>query len=97
LTETEKLREEIEILRTLDHPNVLRLYESFEDGKTVYLVMELCKGGDLFERLQEDRYCTDKYCSEIAAQICGALAHCHNEGICHRDLKPENLLPQPSR
>merc|ERR1719443_2543744 len=54
--------------------------------------MELCTGGDLFERLQDDRCCTDKYCSEVAAQICGALAHCHNEGICHRDLKPENLL-----
>lgn len=92
LIDTEKLKEEIEILRTLDHPNVLRLYESFEDGKTVYLVMELCTGGDLFERLQDDRCCTDKYCSEVAAQICGALAHCHNEGICHRDLKPENLL-----
>lgn len=90
--ETEMLQEEIKMLRQLDHPNVLRLYESFEDGKTVYLVMELCKGGDLFERVREREYCTEQYCSEVAAQICGALAHCHGQGICHRDLKPENLL-----
>lgn len=92
LAETEMLRKEIELLRKLDHPNVLRLFESFEDGKTVYLIMELCKGGDLFERLCEEEHCTEKYCSQVAAQICGALAHCHDQGICHRDLKPENLL-----
>lgn len=91
-TEIQNLKDEIEMLRKLDHPNVLRLYESFEDGKTVYLVMELCTGGDLFERLQDDRHCTENYCSDVTAQICGALAHCHNQGICHRDLKPENLL-----
>jgi len=90
--ELELLQEEIKVLRKLDHPNVLRLYESFEDGKTVYLVMELCKGGDLFERVSEREYCTEQYSSEVATQICGALAHCHDLGICHRDLKPENLL-----
>jgi calcium-dependent protein kinase len=86
------LQKEIELLRKLDHPNVLRLYESFEDGKTVYLVMELCKGGDLFERISDSEHCAEKYCSQVAAQICGALAHCHDQGVCHRDLKPENLL-----
>eukprot|EP00746_Dinoflagellata_sp_MGD_P011722 gnl/MRDRNA2_/MRDRNA2_124708_c0_seq1.p1 gnl/MRDRNA2_/MRDRNA2_124708_c0~~gnl/MRDRNA2_/MRDRNA2_124708_c0_seq1.p1 ORF type:complete len:635 (+),score=141.77 gnl/MRDRNA2_/MRDRNA2_124708_c0_seq1:92-1996(+) len=92
LTDMQALQKEVEVLRKLDHPNVLRLYESFEDGKTMYLVVELCKGGDLFERISDSEHCSEKYCSQVSAQVCGALAHCHDQGICHRDLKPENLL-----
>jgi calcium-dependent protein kinase len=92
----EKFMLEINILSKMDHPNIIKLYEVFEDKRFVYLVMEECTGGELFDkiidRLQNDSIFTEKEAAKIFKQMMMAIAYCHKEGICHRDLKPENLL-----
>lgn len=92
----EKFKLEMNIMAKTDHPNIIKLYEVFEDNRYVYLVMELCKGGELFDRiinkLKAKTIFTEKEAAKIFKQIISAVAYCHKEGICHRDLKPENLL-----
>jgi len=92
----EKLRKEIEILKKLDHPNIVKLYEVFESENSLYLIMEECFGGELFERIwkriQANDMYTEKGVCSLIRQIIGTIEYCHNNGIVHRDLKPENLL-----
>lgn len=92
----EKFMLEINILSKMDHPNIIKLYEVYEDKRYVYLVMEECTGGELFDkiidRLQNDNIFTEREAAKIFKQLISAIAYCHKEGICHRDLKPENLL-----
>mmetsp|Transcript_7250 Transcript_7250/g.10713 ORF Transcript_7250/g.10713 Transcript_7250/m.10713 type:complete len:494 (-) Transcript_7250:31-1512(-) len=86
------LKRELEILQTVDHPNIIKLYESFEDPKYLHIVMELCSGGELFERIVEKGRYTEKEASIIMRSILRAVNHLHKNGIAHRDLKPENFL-----
>lgn len=79
-------------MRALDHPNVIKLYENFEDSRNVYLVMELCEGGELFDRIIEKGHFSEKQARTVFKNIVSAVAHCHANKICHRDLKPENFL-----
>lgn len=88
----DKFKQEITILQMLDHPNVLKLYEYFEDDKYVYLVTEICKGGELFDRIIEQEFFSEKVAAKIFKQILQSLNYCHNQGVAHRDLKPENFL-----
>ncbi|CAN0131420.1 unnamed protein product [Laminaria digitata] len=83
----ETLRNEIDLLRSLDHPNIVRAYESYEVGRDLHLVMELCTGGDLNARSY-----TEPQAAEVVKQILSAIRHAHDRGICHRDLKFENIL-----
>jgi calcium-dependent protein kinase len=80
----------------IDHPNVIKLYEIFEDKRYIYLVMEMCSGGELFDRIyekiNEHKTYTEKEAARIFKQMMTAICHCHSNKICHRDLKPENLL-----
>ncbi len=87
-----RLKNEIEILRTLDHPNIIRLYEIFEDKSYLYLVMEYCEGGELFEQLASQGVFTEKRAHAIFSQVVPAIFYCHTKGICHRDLKLENFV-----
>jgi calcium-dependent protein kinase len=92
----EKFRNEISIMSKADHPNIVKLYEIYESNRSLYLIMELCRGGELFKRithraLKKNMY-TEKDAAEIIQQIVSAVEYCHNNGICHRDLKPENVL-----
>ena len=82
---------EIKILSLLDHPNIVRLFEVFEDDKNFYLIMELCHGGNLLSRMKNNKY-KEKAAAVLMEQIVSAVAYCHEKGICHRDLKPENVL-----
>lgn len=92
----EKFTLEINILAKMDHPNIIKLYEVFEDKRYVYLVMEECTGGELFDKiiglLENDTIFTEREAAKIFKQMMSAICYCHKEGICHRDLKPENLL-----
>lgn len=92
----EKFMLEINILSKMDHPNIIKLFEVFEDKRYVYLVMEECNGGELFDKiidkLQNDTIFTEREAAKIFKQVMSAVCYCHKEGICHRDLKPENLL-----
>lgn len=86
------LLNEINILKTLDHPNIIKLYQTFEDTDNYYLVFELCKGGELFDNILEKGHFSEDEAKKIFRNIIKALHHCHQHGICHRDLKPENFL-----
>ena len=92
----EKFRREIEILKKMDHPNIIKLYEVYESERSLYLIMEECKGGEIFDRIiqhiQEKKMYSEKDAAIIFEQVMSCIAYCHNRNICHRDLKPENLL-----
>ena len=88
----ESLLNEINILKTLDHPNIIKLYQTFEDNNNYYLVFELCKGGELFDNILEKGHFSEDEAKKIFRNIIKALHHCHQNKICHRDLKPENFL-----
>ncbi|CAE7766487.1 CPK2 [Symbiodinium sp. CCMP2456] len=90
----EDVRKEIEMLREMDHPSIVRLYAAYEDSVSIYLVMELCEGGELFDRLIEESHLTEPAVQTIMRQVFGAVAHCHDKHIVHRDLKPENFILQ---
>lgn len=83
---------EIEILKELDHPNVLRIYEYYEDKNFFHLVTELLTGGELFEYLTSQEFLSELTAANFMQQVLTAINYCHHRGIVHRDLKPENLL-----
>jgi len=86
------LAREIEIMKKVNHPNVLKLYEVFETDETISLVMELVTGGELFYKIVEKGNYSEKEAAGIVKQMIQGVEYLHGEGICHRDLKPENLL-----
>lgn len=88
----QKLMEEINILRSLDHPNIIRIYEFFEDSKRFYIVMEQCNGGELFEEILKRQSFGESMAATILHQLLSAIAYLHGKSIAHRDLKPENIL-----
>lgn len=88
----DRFKQEILILQKLDHPNVLRIYEYFEDDKNIYLITELCKGGELFDKIIQEEYFSEKEAARLFKQVLLSLNYCHHQGIAHRDLKPENFL-----
>ena len=88
----ERFQTEVKILQTLDHPNIIKLYEYFEDAKNVYLITEMCSGGELFDKIIEKEFFEEKYAAKVFKQILGAINYCHKLDIAHRDLKPENFL-----
>jgi len=86
------LRRETELLMSLDHPHIVRLFETFEDSKKVYLVMDLCLGGELFHRIVACGHFTEVQASVVMSQLLSGVKYLHEMDVCHRDLKPENCL-----
>ena len=76
----------------VDHPNIVKLYEVFEDVDSYSLVMELMTGGELFDTILEKELYTEKEAAETVRPIIDAINYCHSLNIIHRDIKPENLL-----
>jgi calcium-dependent protein kinase len=90
-----ELKNEIEIMQKLDHAHITRLVETYEDRGHLYLIMELCSGGDLYSR---DPY-TEDQAARVVGSILSAVDFMHKHGIIHRDLKYENILfatPSPT-
>ena len=91
-----KFKNEINVLSKVDHPNIIRLYEIFEDERYISLIMEYCQGGELFQKIndlaEKDQSFSEKEAVKIFKQLMSAVSYCHSQGICHRDLKPENIL-----
>lgn len=83
---------EIELLRQLDHPNIVKIFEFFQDDKRFYIVTELLKGGELFDKIIKYKKFTEYDAAKYMKQVLSALAYCHSHHIVHRDLKLENLL-----
>jgi calcium-dependent protein kinase len=88
----EKLKQEIAIMKVLDHPCIVKLFETFEDHRSIYLVMELCAGGELFDRVISAGSFTEANAANVMQQIMRAIFYMHESGVVHRDLKPENFL-----
>jgi len=83
---------EIDALRVINHPNVIKIYEVFENELYVHLVIEYLDGGELFTQLKSKGIYSEKDASMAIQGILSAVAHFHALGIIHRDLKPENLI-----
>jgi calcium-dependent protein kinase len=83
---------EFNILRTLDHPNVVGIYEHFEDDKKFYMVMEYCKGGEMFNSIIKGANTNEAMVARTMRQVLSAIAYIHDKRIVHRDIKPENIL-----
>lgn len=86
------VRTEIGILLRLKHPNIVQLKDIFETETHLYIILELVKGGELFERIVERGFYTEKDAAAAVKELCEAVAYLHENDIVHRDLKPENLL-----
>mmetsp|Transcript_29921 Transcript_29921/g.88966 ORF Transcript_29921/g.88966 Transcript_29921/m.88966 type:complete len:519 (-) Transcript_29921:688-2244(-) len=86
------LKDEISILKELKHPNIIHLYEVYEEPQYYYLVTEIVRGGELFDRVVSKSYYNEKEARDVCKILLGALAYCHENSVAHRDLKPENLL-----
>jgi len=86
------LQTEIDIITQIDHPNVVKLYEVYEDESKFYMVFEYMKGGELFNRIIEKDHYSEKEAADTIRPVVDAMLYCHSMGVAHRDLKPENLL-----
>ena len=87
-----KFISEVEIISRLDHPNIIKIYEMYEDAKKFYIVSELCTGGELFDYITGRGHLSESMAATIMRQLLSAVSYCHQNHIVHRDLKPENLL-----
>ncbi|XP_026518880.1 calcium/calmodulin-dependent protein kinase type 1-like, partial [Terrapene carolina triunguis] len=86
------LENEIAVLHKIKHPNIVALDDIYESGGHLYLIMQLVSGGELFDRIVEKGFYTERDASQLIRQILDAVRYLHDMGIVHRDLKPENLL-----
>lgn len=86
------LKDEISVLRELDHKNIIRLYDVFEEKDYYYLITEQMRGGELFDRIVQKSYYNEKEARDVCMILFESIGHCHSQNIAHRDLKPENLL-----
>ncbi|CAG5080558.1 Oidioi.mRNA.OKI2018_I69.PAR.g9644.t2.cds [Oikopleura dioica] len=83
---------EIAILQQLDHKNVCRLTAARKSGRNIFMIMELCTGGELFDKVAQDHLLKETTVTEYLRQICQALSYLHSKNILHLDLKPENVV-----
>jgi len=84
----------VDILTKLDHPNIVKYYETYIDERYFYLVMEYIDGGELFNKIsqQENQVFNEKLASIYMKKLLSALNHIHSQGVVHRDIKPENIM-----
>jgi len=88
----ERFKQEIAIMKIMDHPNIIKLFESFEDHRNIYLVLELCTGGELFDRIIAAGFFSEVQAAIVMQNMFRAIFYMHENHVCHRDLKPENFL-----
>uniref|UniRef100_A0A8C5BFH2 non-specific serine/threonine protein kinase n=2 Tax=Gadus morhua TaxID=8049 RepID=A0A8C5BFH2_GADMO len=89
--ELRSLKREIDIMRGLQHPNIVQMFDSFETDKEVVVVTEYAEG-ELFQILEDDGQLPETQVQEIACQLVSALYYLHSHRILHRDMKPQNIL-----
>ncbi|TID19464.1 Serine/threonine-protein kinase srk1 [Venturia nashicola] len=87
---------EVQIMRQLDHPNIVRLVDFHESRQYYFIILELCPGGELFHQIVRLTYFSEDLSRHVIVQVARALEYLHEEaGVVHRDIKPENLLFYP--
>ncbi|KAK1400512.1 Calmodulin-domain kinase CDPK protein [Heracleum sosnowskyi] len=91
--DVEDVRREVEIMKHLpSHPNIVAYKDVFEDKEAIYLVMELCRGGELFDRIAARGHYSERGAAIVTKTMLEVVKVCHDYGVIHRDLKPENFL-----
>ncbi|KAK4462950.1 kinase-like domain-containing protein [Cladorrhinum samala] len=94
--ERANILKEVQIMRLLDHPNIVKLIDFTESKQYYYIVLELAPGGELFHQIVRLTYFSEELSRHVIVQVAKALEHLHEEkGIVHRDIKPENILFEP--
>ncbi|CAI5533146.1 unnamed protein product [Closterium sp. Naga37s-1] len=89
----EAVRYEVAFMEELKgHPNIIRIKQAVETHRHVHVVMEICEGGDLFDRIDSSRRLSEPSAAHIFRSLMLALQHCNSHGIMHRDIKPKNIL-----
>ncbi|RVX22350.1 CBL-interacting serine/threonine-protein kinase 7 [Vitis vinifera] len=83
---------EVTAMRSLQHPNILKIYEIMATKSKIYLIIELAKGGELFTKISRRGRLTEAAARRYFQQLVSALLFCHQNGVAHRDMKPQNLL-----
>merc|ERR1719150_2631248 len=86
------LEREVDILKKVSHPHCVQLEAIYETNNHLYLVLEYCKGGELFDMICQHSHFTELQAVKVVKQVNSALEYLHNLGIVHRDIKPENIL-----
>lgn len=86
------LKEEAEMMQQLDHPNIIKVLDTYQSAYAVFIVMELLRGGDLFDRIVERGKYTEDTARKLMVNLLSAVEYLHSKNIIHRDLKPENIL-----
>lgn len=87
-----QLKNEVDILSAIDHPNIVRLYDYFDEEYFFHIVTEFCSGGELFETIIKNGRLTEHMVVRYMKKMLRAINHLHASNICHRDLKPQNFL-----
>ena len=88
----QRVENEISILKKVQHKNIIKLYELMESPQKIYLVMELCEGGELFDYIVNHKKLSEKQACKFFQEIINSLEYLHSQNIVHRDIKPENML-----
>ena len=91
--DVQQVKSEIDILKIAKHPNIIKLYDIFENEHFIFIIMEYCQGGDLFSYIEKRGFrLKEDFAAKIIYKLCAAVSFLHHYGIVHRDLKPENIL-----
>ena len=86
------LKIEVEVLQKLDHPNIIKMYGWYAEGKQYFIVTELMNGGELFDRIVKKEFYSEVDAQKVVRTLATVIKYMHDKGIVHRDLKPENIL-----
>lgn len=97
LSEDDKsmIMNEVAVLGQMDHPNIVRLYEFYEEANVYCIVQEICTGGELFDQIIKTGRFKENKARVLIKRLLSVINYCHQKGIVHRDLKPENILLEP--
>lgn len=90
--EIDLLEQELQVMYSVDHPNIVKVIQTYKDQDYFHIVMECCQGRELYEELQEINKFEEVQAAKIIKQVLQAITHLHGINIVHRDIKPENML-----